>query len=196
MGSSKKTPEGYRSTRLSMDRRVDDLLGLMTLAEKAGMLFQTMIVVGSGDLAESDSAFGVESADHMINNQLLTHFNVVRAADDARTLADWHNRLQRLAAGTRLGIPITLSTDPRNNFTENVGMLLGLAHSRNGRKRWAWRRLVPLRSWSVLPTSLGGNTSGVGLRLVLHPQIDWTAKIRISSMAESGIIRVIISIAN
>ena len=40
----------------------------------------------------------------MITNQLLTHFNVVRAADDARALADWHNWLQELAA-TRLGIP-------------------------------------------------------------------------------------------
>ena len=38
------------------------------------MLFQTMIVVGSGDLAEPNPALGVEGAEHMINNQLLTHF--------------------------------------------------------------------------------------------------------------------------
>jgi beta-glucosidase len=105
----------------AVDQRLDDLLQHMTLAGKAGMLFQTMIVVGSGDLAEPNSAFGVQSAKHMINNQQLNHFNVVRAADDARALADWHNRLQRLAASTRLGIPITLSSDPRNHFTENVG---------------------------------------------------------------------------
>jgi beta-glucosidase len=105
----------------AVDQRVDDLLHRMTLAEKAGMLFQTMIAVGSGDLAERSSTFGVESAEHMINNQLLTHFNVVRAADNTRALADWHNRLQAMAASTRLGIPITLSTDPRNHFTENVG---------------------------------------------------------------------------
>jgi hypothetical protein len=41
----------------------------MTLAEKAETPFQTMIVVGSGDLAEPSSAFGVDSAKHMINNQ-------------------------------------------------------------------------------------------------------------------------------
>ena len=102
-----------RTAAEAVDQRVDDLLLRMTLAEKAGMLFQTMIVVGSGDLSERSSTFRVQSAEHMINNQLLTHFNVVRAADDARALADWHNRLQELAASTRLGIPITLSTDPR-----------------------------------------------------------------------------------
>ena len=90
------------------------------------MLFQTMIMVGSGDLAERSSAFGVESAEHMINNQLRSHFNVVRAADDASTLADWHNRLQGLAASTRLGIPITLSTDQRNHFTEALGRAVAL----------------------------------------------------------------------
>ena len=73
-GSTNKTREDYHNPRLSVDRRVDDLLGRMTLAEKAGMLFQTMIVVGSGDLAEPNSTFGVESAEHMINNQLLTPF--------------------------------------------------------------------------------------------------------------------------
>ena len=50
----------------AIDQRVDDLLNRMTLAEKAGMLFQTMIVVGSGDLSEPNSAFKVQSAQHMI----------------------------------------------------------------------------------------------------------------------------------
>ena len=95
----------------------------------------------------------------MINNQLLTHFNVVRAADDARALADWHNRLQELAASTRLGIPITLSTDPRNHFTENVGTAATAAASPNGPKHWVWLRLAPLSSWNALQTSLGRNTS-------------------------------------
>lgn len=37
MGETKKTNEDYHNPRLSMDGRVDDLLGRMTLAEKAGM---------------------------------------------------------------------------------------------------------------------------------------------------------------
>jgi beta-glucosidase len=92
----------------------------MTFAEKAGRLFQTMIVVGSGDLSEPNSTFGVNSAEYVVKGQQLTHFNVFGAADDASTLAQWQNRLQ-LAATPRLGIPVALPTDPRNHFTENVG---------------------------------------------------------------------------
>jgi beta-glucosidase len=183
MGSTREAREDYRNPRLSMDHRVDDLLARMTLAEKAGTLFQTMIVVGSGDLAEPNSAFGVESAEHMINDQQLSHFNVVRAADDPRALADWHNRLQMLAASTRLGIPITLSTDPRNHFTENVGTA-----ARAG-------------TFSQWPETLGfaaiGSTElverfadvarqeylAVGLRLALHPQIDLATEARWSRIS-------------
>jgi beta-glucosidase len=50
----------------------------MTFAEKAGRLFQTMIVVGSGDLSEPNSTFGVNSAEYMVKGQQLTHFNVIR----------------------------------------------------------------------------------------------------------------------
>ena len=47
----------------------------------------------------------------MINNQLLT-LHRRPGCRRRQGAADWHNRL-KLAASTRLGIPITLSTDPR-----------------------------------------------------------------------------------
>ena len=157
---------------MDVDRQVEDLVGRMTLAEKAGMLFQTMIVVGSGDLSEPDSAFRVKSAEDMIKEQQLNHFNVVRAPDDARTLAEWQNRLQKLAAGTRLGIPVTLSTDPRHAFTENVGTAaaagafsqwpetLGLAAIGSAE---LVRRFADIARQEYL---------AVGLRIALHPQVD------------------------
>ena len=89
MAGTKKVDEDYRNPWLSVDRRVDDLLGRMTLAGKAGMLFQTMIVVGSGDLAEPNSAFGIESAEQMINNQQLGHFENVGAAARAGTFSQF-----------------------------------------------------------------------------------------------------------
>src|SRR6187402_2816155 len=97
------TPGSERNPILDIDQRVEDLLSRMTSAEKAGILFQTMIVVGSGDLAEPNSAFRANSAEYMIKEQQLSHFNVVRAADDASMLAEWQNRLQKLAVSTRLG---------------------------------------------------------------------------------------------
>jgi beta-glucosidase len=156
----------------AIGQRVDDLLDRMTLAEKAGMLFQTMIGAGSGDLSEPNSAFGVQSAEHMITNRLITHFNVIRAADDARALAEWHNRLQELAAGTRLGIPITLSTDPRNHFTENVGT----AATAGAFSQWPETLGLAAIGSSELVQHFADTARqeycAVGLRLALHPQID------------------------
>ena len=170
--STAGTGEDYRNAELDVEQRVDDLLDRMSLAEKAGMLFQTMIVIGSGDLSAPGLAFGVGSAHHMIQTQLLTHFNLVRTAEDAKVLAEWHNRLQKLASETRLGIPITLSTDPRHHFTENTGTA------------------ATAGAFSQWPETLGFAAIGsadlverfadiarreylaVGLRLALHPQID------------------------
>ena len=170
--NSAEPREDYRNPILDVDRRVDDLLSRMTLAEKAGMLFQTMIVVGSGDLSEPSSDFRTNSAEHMIAEQQLSHFNVIRAGDDARTLADWHNRLQRLAATTRLGIPVTLSTDPRHHFTENVGT----AAAAGAFSQWPETLGLAAIGSAELVQRFGDMARqeylAVGLRLALHPQID------------------------
>ena len=157
---------------MDIDARVEELLSRMTLAEKAGMLFQTMIVVGSGDLSEPNSAFRVNSAEYMIKEQQLSHFNVVRAADDARTLAEWQNRLQKLAASTRLGIPVTLSTDPRHHFTENVGT----AAAAGAFSQWPETLGLAAIGSAELVQRFGDIARqeyvAVGLRLALHPQVD------------------------
>ena len=157
---------------MDIDARVEELLSRMTLAEKAGMLFQTMIVVGSGDLSEPNSAFRVNSAEYMIKEQQLSHFNVVRAADDARMLAEWQNRLQKLAASTRLGIPVTLSTDPRHHFTENVGT----AAAAGAFSQWPETLGLAAIGSAELVQSFGDIARqeyvAVGLRLALHPQVD------------------------
>jgi beta-glucosidase len=161
-----------RYSILNVDQRLEDLLGRMTLAEKAGMLFQTMIVVGSGDLSEPDSAFGVNSAEHMIKGQQLTHFNVVRAADDARTLAEWQNRLQKLAATTRLGIPVTLSTDPRHHFTENVGTAAAAGAFSQWPETLGLAAIGSAELVQRFADIARQEYLAVGLRLALHPQVD------------------------
>jgi beta-glucosidase len=181
--SAREAHQDYRNPELSVADRVEDLLGRMTLAEKAGMLFQTMIVVGSGDLSESSSAFGVSSAEHMIKNQLLSHFNVVRTADNARELAEWQNRLQELAAGTRLGIPVTLSTDPRSHFTENVGT----AATAGAFSQWPETLGLAAIGSAELVERFADTARqeylSVGLRLALHPQVDLATEPRWSRIS-------------
>ena len=170
-GNAEEVREDYRSRSLDVDQRVDDLLGRMTLAEKAGMLFQTIIAVGSGDLSETN-AFGTKTAEYMIKEQQLSHFNVIRAADDARTLADWQNRVQQLAATNRLGIPVTLSTDPRHHFTENVGT----AAAAGAFSQWPETLGLAAIGSPELVQRFGDIARqeylAVGLRLALHPQVD------------------------
>jgi beta-glucosidase len=181
--SAGEAQHDYRNPELSVAERVEDLLGRMTLAEKAGLLFQTMIVVGSGDLSEASSAFRVNSAEHMIKNQLLTHFNVVRTADNARELAEWQNRLQQLAAGTRLSIPVTLSTDPRNHFTENVGT----AATAGAFSQWPETLGLAAIGSAELVERFADIARqeylAVGLRLALHPQIDLATEPRWSRIS-------------
>ena len=107
----------YEDPRRPVEERVDDLLARMTLEEKAGQLFHAMAAPpGPGRIA------GLTPTADLIREGLLTHFNVAgRGAVPARRLADWHNELQRLAEGTRLGIPVTLSSDPRHGFVHNPG---------------------------------------------------------------------------
>jgi beta-glucosidase len=164
--------EDYRNSILDIDRRVDDLLSRMTLAEKAGMLFQTMIMVGSGDLSEPNSRYGVRSAEYLIKEQQLSHFNVIRATDDARTLAEWQNQLQKLAATTRLGIPVTLSTDPRHHFTENVGTAAAAGAFSQWPETLGLAAIGSAELVQRFADIARQEYLAVGLRLALHPQID------------------------
>ena len=113
-------PEPYLEPGRSIDERIEDLLRRMTLAEKAGMLFHTMVMITpDGDLNIDAGAFGGPSIRELTGKH-ITHFNLVGSAS-AEKIAAWTNQLQELAAGKRLGIPITFSTDPRHSFAMNPG---------------------------------------------------------------------------
>ncbi len=163
----------WLDAELPFDERVELLLGEMTVEEKAGLFFQTMIAMGAeGTLSDGDPAFGLPSTDEYVRERHMTHFNLLGVGPTAGEIARWHNRLQELAASTRLGIPVTISTDPRHSFTENPGtaMLsgpfsqwpdaLGLAATRD-------EELV--RSFGDVARR---EYTAVGIRVALHPQVD------------------------
>jgi beta-glucosidase len=109
----------YRDPNQPLEARIEDLLGRMTIEEKAGLMFQPMIMVGEdGSLFEGEGRMGPFSTREMILAKKITHFNVL-ATPKPRQTAEWYNRLQELAAGTRLGIPVTISSDPRHAFSDN-----------------------------------------------------------------------------
>ena len=120
--------DAYEDIRVNVEDRVEDLLGQMTLEEKAGSMFINFTTVSAdGDLSESVSFFEPQSLVFASNSELLVakkmnHFSLGVAVDDVSAFAAWANALQGAAERTRLGIPVTLATDPRHGVTTAVSL--------------------------------------------------------------------------
>ena len=109
----------YEDPRRPIDERVEDLLAQMTLAEKAGLMFHMIAAVNpDGTLAPPPGPFSRMAITPSVTEQHLSHFNV-HALPETPKAVEWHNRLQTLAEETRLGIPVTISSDPRHAFSDN-----------------------------------------------------------------------------
>jgi beta-glucosidase len=161
----------YRDPQRPVEERVADLLARMTLEEKAGQLFHSMLAMNpDGTLADA-GAFQARSTAGLVDGLHLSHFNLV-GQYGVRETAEWVNRLQELAAATRLGIPVTLSTDPRHAFTDNPGASFGSGAFS------AWPEPLGLAAIGdpELVERFGDTVRreylAVGFRVALHPQID------------------------
>ena len=109
----------YEDPRRPIDERVEDLLSQMTLAEKAGMMFHPMIGMGEdGSLLEEADVLNGAGTTELIARRFINHFNVYAMAAP-KEAAEWHNRIQKAAEHTRLGIPVTIASDPRHGFSKN-----------------------------------------------------------------------------
>ncbi|KAF1935326.1 periplasmic beta-glucosidase precursor [Clathrospora elynae] len=155
----------YRDAKLSVDERVDDLVQRMTMEEKAGQLFQQ--ILGQGPNGTLTNTTGPS-----VNEKFMTHFNLNGPITDVRATAQWYNRLQQMALDTRLGIPITLSSDPRHAFANAVGSQIAA----NSFSQWPDSLgLAALRDAKLIHTFASiarQEYMAVGIRSSLHPQID------------------------
>ncbi|MFF2131216.1 glycoside hydrolase family 3 N-terminal domain-containing protein [Streptomyces olivochromogenes] len=168
---SGKTTATYRDPHRPVDERVEDLLSRMTLEEKAGQLFHSMLSMNADGTFATDGPFVHAPTPELIEGRALTHFNLI-GQYGVRETAQWVNRVQELAARTRLGIPVTLSTDPRHAFTDNPGA------SFNSGAFSAWPEPLGLAAIGdpALVERFGDTVRreylAVGFRVALHPQID------------------------
>ncbi|ABW12656.1 glycoside hydrolase family 3 domain protein [Parafrankia sp. EAN1pec] len=168
----------YQDTTLSTDRRVADLLSRLDLEAKAGLLFHPLAMLGGLD---DPGMFGMPSMRSMLHKR-INHFNIA-LVPSARELAQWHNKLQEEALGTPLGIPVTISSDPRHSFTDNPATAL-LAGPFS---QWP----EPLGFAAIGSTELVGRFAdtvrreylATGIRVALHPQIDLATEPRWSRIS-------------
>ncbi|HUD30773.1 MAG TPA: glycoside hydrolase family 3 N-terminal domain-containing protein [Novosphingobium sp.] len=160
--------EPYEDWRLPALRRTADLLSRMTVEEKAGLLVQgTPPNVGGAVMGDWDLP-GLRPA---IETGHIRYF-IHRMGGEGAKLAEAANGAQAIAEGTRLGIPLVLSSDPRNTYRAQFGIA------------------VPAGQFTRWPESLGLGALGsadvvrrlaaissremraVGIRMALSPQAD------------------------
>ena len=162
----------FEDPSLSPKERTADLLPRLSLEEKVGLLFHTVIETGpDGALLEHPGNISKSGTSTVVGQKFMNHFNV-HALGTPRQAARWNNAIQKLAESNPHGIPVTISTDPRHGFIENSGVSFSAGH------------------FSQWPEPIGlaaiGNTAlirrfaevarqeyiAVGIRAALHPTVD------------------------
>jgi len=86
-------------------------------------------------------------------------------------VASWYNHLQKFAETTRLGIPVTIASDPRNHFSNTIFSMVA-----RGFSQWcetpgfgALDDPELVRQFAEIARK---EYLAVGIRVALHPQID------------------------
>ncbi|HVW30021.1 MAG TPA: glycoside hydrolase family 3 N-terminal domain-containing protein [Polyangiaceae bacterium] len=166
----------YEDPGRPTEERVADLLGQMTLEEKAGLMFHDFIPTnGDGTLVEGQTRPGpypdVYSTRGAIHERNLNHFCVLQFPQP-REMCEWVNRVQALAEESRLGIPVTLSSNPIHGYDSNPAT----GTSNDFLSRWpepigfgAIGDDAAVRSFAEMARR---EYLALGLRVALHPMAD------------------------
>lgn len=163
----------YEDPAASIDDRIEDLLGQMSIPEKVGLMFHHMTFFNAPFPLppEMDPArFIVEK--HVNHSAFFGEGSAVE-------LAEWQNWLQQLAESTRLGIPFTLSSDPRHGAGANP---IGSAGTANAFSQWPDAIGLAAARDPELTRQFGDIARqeylAVGIRVSLHPQADLASEPR------------------
>lgn len=164
----------YEDHRLDSKIRTEDLLNKMTIEEKIGQMFHPPFVLNPDIwmLIYEVAIRGNQLTESQILFDNITHFNLY-GNPSPETLAKEINNFQKVASRTRLGIPITISSDPIHEVPKGGGVA---SFSVDGFSKWP----------SQLGFAATNNTDivkkfaeiakeeylAVGIRTALHPMSD------------------------
>jgi beta-glucosidase len=178
----------YEDFRKPIDERVSDLLSQMTLEEKAGTMFINMVGINKdGTIAEKPSlkdpfSFLEMGTSKMLFMKHMNHLNILTGAS-TKAMAEWQNNLQKLEERSRLAIPITIASDPRNHLSVNP---LASAFSGDMTQFPEPLGLAAMRD-SLAVAEFGDIARreylAVGIRVALHPQVDLATEPRWSRIS-------------
>ncbi|MDG1312407.1 MAG: glycoside hydrolase family 3 N-terminal domain-containing protein [Porticoccaceae bacterium] len=164
----------YEDSRQPAEARADNLISQMSLEEKVGQMFHPAITIEPDfTLLAFHLAMGrvdIDAAD--ILDKHISHFNFYGKPTPGEIAAKL-NSLQKVAARTRLGIPLTISSDPLHEASRGGGIA---AFSVDGFSAWpsqlgfaAARDIELTRQFGEIAAA---EYRAVGLRTALHPMAD------------------------
>ncbi|MBL0136469.1 MAG: glycoside hydrolase family 3 C-terminal domain-containing protein [Chitinophagaceae bacterium] len=166
----------YEDKSQSVDKRVEDLLSQMNLEEKAGSLFINGTLINEdGTIEKKEGAQGfaarLPSSVELMRDKKMNHFNYWQAPD-VKELAIGYNAIQKYAEEkTRLGIPVTIYSDPRHYFSNNI-----FAMAANSFTQWPEQMGFAAIGDAKLMQQFGDIARqeyiGVGIRGALDPMAD------------------------
>lgn len=164
----------YEDYTQPIEKRIDDILSQMNLEEKAGMLFINGTRINNDgsldDIPGSGMTARMPQANALIEEKKMNHINIW-AAPGTKALATWYNNVQKVAEKARLGIPVTIASDPRNYFSNNI-----FSMQANDFSQWPEQLGFAAIDDEALMRQFGDIARqeylAVGIREALHPMAD------------------------
>lgn len=167
----------YEDSRAYLEARVNDLISQMNIEEKAGLMCVHFLGMESdGSLMETPTfsdpfSFLCENTSSTILKHHMSHVQNL-GGSSALAYASWNNHLQEFAERTRLGIPITIVSDPRHGNSSMPGA--------SAQSRWisTWPSQLGLGAIgdSALIREFGDIARqeylALGIRVAQHPMAD------------------------
>ena len=164
----------YEDYRLDTAQRVEDLISQMAVEEKVGALFHPPVTINPDWMFRLYSLFvdGGKLTESEIINQHINHFNLYGNPKPER-LAKRLNNLQKIASRSRLGIPVTISSDPIHEVPNGGGVA---SFSLDGFSKWPSQLGLAASQDPSLVKQFAEIAReeylAVGIRTALHPMAD------------------------
>ena len=164
----------YEDHRLDAQTRTNDLLSKMSIEEKVGQMFHPPFILKPDLLMflYEVAIRGNKLTETHIVEDNITHFNLYGNPSPFE-LGSEINHLQKIASRTRLGIPITISSDPIHEVPKGGGIA---SFSVDGFSKWPSQLGFAATQDSGLVKKFAEIVKeeylAVGIRTALHPMSD------------------------
>jgi len=166
--------DAYEDHRLDSKVRTEDLLKKMTLEEKVGQMFHPPFTLNPDIwmLIYEIAIRGNRLTESQILFDNISHFNLY-GNPSPENLAKEINNFQRVASKTRLGIPVTISSDPIHEVPKGGGVA---SFSVDGFSKWPSQLGFAATNDPAIVKEFAEIAKeeylAVGIRTALHPMSD------------------------